>query len=138
MTALGNLEANTQLLNSHSQSIAKLEGQVGQLANPLNQRKEGKLPSQPVANPQGQYMVDGSASGSVPHEQVQAVTTLRSGRVVDNKVGLKAQEKDDSPLIQIRPLAVQPLRRLLSLELHSLNVSKGLLVMQSKERNSKR
>jgi hypothetical protein len=29
LTALGNLEANTQLLNSHSQSIAKLEGQVG-------------------------------------------------------------------------------------------------------------
>ncbi|XP_062166979.1 uncharacterized protein LOC133873272 [Alnus glutinosa] len=45
LTALGNLEANTQLLNSHSQSIAKLEGQVGQLANAFNQRKEGKLPS---------------------------------------------------------------------------------------------
>jgi hypothetical protein len=36
LTALGNLEANTQLLNSHSQLIAKLEGQVGQLANALN------------------------------------------------------------------------------------------------------
>jgi hypothetical protein len=29
LTALGNLEANTQLLNSHSQSIVKLKGQVG-------------------------------------------------------------------------------------------------------------
>jgi hypothetical protein len=104
LTALGNLEANTQLLNSHSQSIAKLEGQVGQLANALNQRKEGKLPSQPVANPKGHYMVDGSASDSTPHEQVQAVTTLRSGRVVDNKVGLKAQEKDDSPMNPKPPL----------------------------------
>jgi len=64
LTALGNLEANTQLLNSHSQSIAKLEGQVGQLANAFNPRKEGKLPSQPIANPKGQYMVDGSASNS--------------------------------------------------------------------------
>jgi hypothetical protein len=68
LTAIGNLEANTQLLNSHSKSIAKLEGQVGQLANALNQRKEGKLPSQPVANPKGHYMIDGSASDSTTHE----------------------------------------------------------------------
>jgi len=45
------LEANTQMLNSHSPLIAKLKGQVGQLANALNQRREGKLPSQLVANP---------------------------------------------------------------------------------------
>ena len=49
-------------------------------------------------------MVDGSAFGSVPHEQVQAVTTLRSGRVVDNKVELKAQEKDDSLINQKPPI----------------------------------
>jgi hypothetical protein len=51
LTTLGNLEANTQMLNSHSPLIAKLKGQVGQLANALNQRREGKLPSQLVANP---------------------------------------------------------------------------------------
>jgi hypothetical protein len=83
------------MLNSHSQSIAKLEGQVGQLANALNQRREGKLPSQPVANPKGQYMVDGNAFGSGTHEQVQAVTTLRSGKTVDNQVGLGATEEDE-------------------------------------------
>jgi hypothetical protein len=93
-----------QLLNSHSQSIAKLEGQVGQLTNALNQRKEGKLPSQPVTNPKGHFMVDGSVSDSTSHEQVQAVTTLRSGRVVDNKVGLKAKEKDDSPVNPKSPI----------------------------------
>jgi hypothetical protein len=51
MVALGNLEANTQLLNSHSQSISKLETQPGQRAIALNRRMEGTLPSQPVVNP---------------------------------------------------------------------------------------
>jgi uncharacterized coiled-coil protein SlyX len=32
-------------VNSHSQSIAKLETQMGQMANTLNRREEGKLPS---------------------------------------------------------------------------------------------
>jgi hypothetical protein len=40
-----------QTINSHSQSIAQLETQMGQMANTLNRREEGKLPSQPVMNP---------------------------------------------------------------------------------------
>jgi hypothetical protein len=35
----------TQTVNLHYQSIAKLEAQVGQIANSLNKREEGKLPS---------------------------------------------------------------------------------------------
>jgi len=41
-------------------------------------------------------MVDGSASGSTTHEQVQAVTTLRSGRTVDNQVRQKDTEEGES------------------------------------------
>ena len=54
----------SQIVNSHSQSIAKLETEVGQMANTLNRREEGKLPSQPVANPKGLYMVNKETS---PH-----------------------------------------------------------------------
>jgi hypothetical protein len=93
LSALSNLEANTQMLNSHSQSISKLEAQVGQLANSLNKRAEGKLPSQPVANPKGHYMVDGSSSGDPTH-QIQAITTLRSGKVIDNNVEEKMNEQN--------------------------------------------
>jgi uncharacterized coiled-coil protein SlyX len=39
-----------QTVNSHSQSIAKLEAQMGQMANTLNKKEDGKLPSKPVAN----------------------------------------------------------------------------------------
>jgi hypothetical protein len=77
-----------QTVNSHSQSIAKLETQMGQMANTLNRREEGKLPSQPVVNPKGLYMVNATSH----LEQVQAITTLRSGKLVDNQVEDKRDE----------------------------------------------
>jgi hypothetical protein len=43
LTALGKLEAATQLLHFHSQSIAKLEFEVEQLVNALNQIEEEEL-----------------------------------------------------------------------------------------------
>ena len=95
--ALSNLEANTQLLNSHSQSIAKLETQVGQIANALNQRREGKLPSQPVANPKVQFAYTDGATCNTTHEQAQAVTTLQSGRTIDNKISEENAVENDLP-----------------------------------------
>jgi hypothetical protein len=77
-----------QTVNSHSQSIAKLETQLGQMANTLNRREEGKLPYQPVVNPKGLYMVNATSH----LEQVQAITTLRSGKLVDNQVEGKRDE----------------------------------------------
>ena len=53
LQALKGLEMNTQLLHSHTQSIAKLETQIGQLATAFSRREEGKLPSQPINNPKG-------------------------------------------------------------------------------------
>jgi hypothetical protein len=47
-------------MNSHCQAIAKLKVQMGQMANTHNKRKEGKLPSQLVANPRGHYIVEDS------------------------------------------------------------------------------
>ena len=52
------------------------------MANTLNRREEGKLPSQPVANPKGLYMVNEETS----HQHVQSITTLRSRKLVDNQV----------------------------------------------------
>jgi uncharacterized coiled-coil protein SlyX len=52
----------SQIVNSHSQSTAKLETQMGQMANTFNRREEGKLPSQPVVNPKGLYMVNEETS----------------------------------------------------------------------------
>jgi hypothetical protein len=43
----------SQIINSHSQAIAKIEAQLGQTANTLNREEDGKLLSQPVVNPKG-------------------------------------------------------------------------------------
>jgi hypothetical protein len=85
------------LLHSHSKSIAKLEFQIGQLVNALSQREEGKLPSQPMANPKGHYMIDENASNNSRHEQVQAITKLRSGGIINNQVEEKRTEKIGPP-----------------------------------------
>ncbi|KAI5654857.1 hypothetical protein M9H77_32044 [Catharanthus roseus] len=76
LSALKDLEVKTQILDSHTQSIAKLETQIGQLDNAISRRDEGRLPSHPIENPRTNY-----------HEQAKAVITLRSGKEVDNKVG---------------------------------------------------
>jgi hypothetical protein len=44
------------------------------MAKELSERKRGEFPSQTIPNPRG-------------HEQLKAVTTLRSGKQIDNKVG---------------------------------------------------
>jgi hypothetical protein len=72
---------------------------MGQMANTLNKREDGTLPSQPVANPKGHYMVEG---GTSHHQQVLAITTLRSGRRVDNHV----QENEDK-----QPATLQNLQK---------------------------
>lgn len=70
------LEATT------SQAIQRLEAQVGQLAKELSERKKGEFPSQTIPNPGGQ-------------EQLKAVTVLRSGKVIDNKVGTNEKEPEN-------------------------------------------
>ncbi|KAI5683162.1 hypothetical protein M9H77_04390 [Catharanthus roseus] len=79
------LESMTQILDSHTQSIAKLEIQIGQLANAISRRDEGKLPSHPIENPRANY-----------HEQAKAVITIRNGKLVDNKVGEPIKDSESN------------------------------------------
>ncbi|KAI5650055.1 hypothetical protein M9H77_36060 [Catharanthus roseus] len=79
------LESMTQIIDSHTQSIAKLETQIGQLANAISRRDEGKLPSHPIENPRANY-----------HEQAKAVITIRNGKLVDNKVGEPVKDSESN------------------------------------------
>ncbi|KAI5678242.1 hypothetical protein M9H77_09192 [Catharanthus roseus] len=76
LSALKSLEVKTQILDSHTQSIAKLETQIGQLPNAISRRGKGKLPSHPIENLRANY-----------HEQAKVVITLRNEKLVDNNVG---------------------------------------------------
>ena len=72
-----NTEFRTALNDVRSQ-IAKLTSSMGNF-----QQEKGKLPSQTIQNPQGQNSVgvSGPIEGTFKH--YKAVTTLRSGKVID-------------------------------------------------------
>jgi uncharacterized coiled-coil protein SlyX len=88
---MNNSQAIQELKNevmSSNQAIAKMEGQIGQLANQMGERERGKFPSLPVPNPKGQVVIRSTSGPSHRQEHVQAITTLRSGRRVDNQVSM--------------------------------------------------
>ena len=68
-----------QILNSNVQAISKLEVQMSQLANTLCEREKNNFPSQPEVNPR--FPIN-----QRPHDNVNAIISLRSGTQVDNKV----------------------------------------------------
>ncbi|KAI5662247.1 hypothetical protein M9H77_21570 [Catharanthus roseus] len=94
LSALKGLEAMTQIVDLHTQSIAKLETQIGQLANVISRRDEVKLPSHPTDNSKANY-----------HEQAKAVITLRigNGKLNENEtegidMGTKIERKIEKEL----------------------------------------
>ncbi|XP_043725617.1 uncharacterized protein LOC122672185 [Telopea speciosissima] len=94
LRTLKGLDQNIQLLHSHTQSLSKLETQLGQLTDAISRREEGQLPSQVIDNPNNQ------PSNRIFHEQAKAVMTLRSGRVfgIPKKRSLEeSSEKEASP-----------------------------------------
>ena len=46
------------MMNNHNRSINRLEVQIGQLANSLNERQKETLPSQPLPNPKNPFPVN--------------------------------------------------------------------------------
>ena len=76
---------------SHSQSLAKIDAQLEQIADILK-RGEEELPSRPMVDPKGHYMVDENTSY---HEQ--AITTLKSEEVVKNHLEEMKEEKIEAP-----------------------------------------
>ena len=58
------------------------------------QQEKGKLPSQPIQNPQGQNSVGVSGPSEGTFEHCKAVTTLRSGKVVDKTIPTKEQSQE--------------------------------------------
>ena len=64
------------------------------------QQEKGKLPSQTIQNPQGQNSVGVSDPSDVTFEHCKAVTTLRSGKIIDKTIQTKETTKD----VQNEPL----------------------------------
>ena len=58
------------------------------------QQEKGKLPSQTIKNPQGQNSVGISGPSGGTFEHCKAVTTLRSGKVIDKTIQPKEPIQD--------------------------------------------
>ena len=65
------------------------------------QQEKGKLPSQTIQNPQGQNSAGVSGPSEGTFEHCKAVTTLRSGKVIDKTI---------QPKEQIQELQNEPVR----------------------------
>ncbi|XP_031270520.1 uncharacterized protein LOC116128893 [Pistacia vera] len=105
-TRFQDLEQNTQLLHSHSQSISKLETQIGQIAEAINRREQGQLPSQVIGNTSGSSQQKGF------FEQAKAVMTLRSGRELirpEREVKFQGREEENLGRDQAKESESEPL-----------------------------
>jgi hypothetical protein len=71
-------------LNSHTQAIAKLEVQLGQLTKSLNEREPGKYSSQPVINHRSGGVVINPKVGETKTEPIGQLekTKLAKGKGV--------------------------------------------------------
>ena len=83
-----NTEFRTTLNDVRSQ-ITKLTSSMGNF-----QQEKGKLPSQPIQNPQGQNSVVASGPSESTFEHCKAVTTLRSGKVVEKTIPTKEPSQE--------------------------------------------
>ena len=84
--------------------ITKLTSSIGNL-----QQEKGKLPSQPIQNPQGQNSVGSLGSSEGTFEHCKAVTTLRSGKVVDKTIPTKEPPQEShSELVREDEISDKP------------------------------
>ena len=98
-----NTEFRTALNDVRSQ-ITKLTSSIGNL-----QQEKGKLPSQPIQNPQGQNSVGVSGPSEGTFEHCKAVTTLRSGKVVDKTIQTKEPtQESQSELVREDEVSDKP------------------------------
>ena len=104
------IQSNSRDIHELKISVAKIEGQIGQLANQGGERERGKFPIQLVPNPKGQYVIGNSSTPTHGQEHVQAITTLRSGKQVDNQVTRPEEEEEsqDKPAGEVGPDTIIP------------------------------
>ena len=71
-------------MNSHNQTINRLEVHISQLTDSLNKRQKGALPSQPLPNQKNSFPIH--EAEDITLKQCNTVHILRSEKQVDNQV----------------------------------------------------
>ena len=74
-------------LEQQGQTLNDIKSQLTLLTQALTLNEKGKLPTQPQPNlARHMHSTDTLGQTSSSHEQVQAITTLRSGKVIDKTI----------------------------------------------------
>ena len=83
-------------------ALNDVRSQITKLTSPMGnfQQEKGKIPSQTIQNPQGKNIVGVSGQSEGTFEHCKAVTTLRSGKVIDKTIqpGELVQESQNEPV----------------------------------------
>ena len=66
--------------------VGDLKTQISKLTTALAIQERAKFPSQPVANPRGKAWVIEGREPSEKLEELKSITTLRSGKIIDNTI----------------------------------------------------
>ena len=83
-------------------ALNDVRSQITKLASSMRnfQQEKGKLPSQTIQNPQGQNSVGASGPSDGTFEHCKAITTLRSGKIIEKTI----QPKETIQDVQNEPL----------------------------------
>ncbi|XP_026458986.1 uncharacterized protein LOC113359567 [Papaver somniferum] len=96
-------ERMSLFMQATQSSIANLEEQLKNITRRLDERDKGQFPSQIQLNHNSSFEV--STSGAKRTHRVQAASTLRSGRVIDNHVSdpeEKEQDRNPPTITQVK------------------------------------
>ena len=85
------IQGQTNINNQTSQAINEIKNTLSALATSLHTQEKGKFLAQPQPNPDSQYHV--STSSESQPENVNSITTLRSGKIIDKTIPSKDHEK---------------------------------------------
>uniref|UniRef100_A0A2N9FT19 Retrotransposon gag domain-containing protein n=1 Tax=Fagus sylvatica TaxID=28930 RepID=A0A2N9FT19_FAGSY len=81
------IQGQTQINQAVMQDIQELKNSVGRIDSKLNVREKGTFPAQPQPNPKTQFVVNEVQNPHIEH--VKAITTLRSGKVIEKDIPKK-------------------------------------------------
>ncbi|XVF72371.1 hypothetical protein PTKIN_Ptkin12aG0116600 [Pterospermum kingtungense] len=96
------MQRQTNINNQTSQALTDIRNTLSALTESLRIQEKGKFPAQPKPNPSNHCQV--SSSSQNPPENVNSITTLRSGKVIDKTI----PSKDPMPNVPQEPVPNVP------------------------------
>ena len=101
------MQTQSTINNQNSQAINDIRSTLTKLTTSMSTIENGKFPSQPQPNPQGQFCVDDCSSFENKISQAKSITTLRSGKIIEKYIP-KSNTQDESSKIKSSDEVLEP------------------------------